>query len=135
MRAPLGMNKHVWHKEVVPEKAIPPDSNAEVDPQFLNPTQEEVSAPIVYSDPGNLQSIPIPGPKVGSDPARDNIQFTSVTNEGLWDIPNQAASRGSSESASVSGQQQIKPGAPFVANASNLDNLMADIDWVSRRCL
>ncbi len=131
------MNKHVWHKEIVPEDTKPPDMNAKVGIKFPDQPQEELSASVGYGTPGSLQNLPVPGPKIGINSTRDDIQFGGATNrDDPWAIPNHMASRGSSENTSVSGQQQTELGAPFLGGASSdIDNLMADIDWVSRGCL
>ena len=107
MRAPVTMGKHLGQQ-------LPRRSNTNNDPMVIGSPPPQTS-----ESPDLAPRMPVVG--------KASVQFAGVTNsEVLWALPNQKPSPGaSSEFSSGAGQSSL--GIP----AAGMDDLMADIDWVS----
>jgi hypothetical protein len=115
MRAPIAMEKHLGQR--------PPrisESNFRGLKYFSPPPQTSDSSKISQStEPPDYVSET---QTIGRAP----IQYAGATNgESLWALPTQQSPEASSDSNSVVGQSSLP------VTGSGMDDLMADIDWVS----
>lgn len=124
MRAPVVMEKRLG---VQPPRTVDaeegPSREKEAPLQFIK-RSPEADLPL-EAHPAAYQA-----PSLSMGMGKE-IVFAGVSNgEALWAMPNHRSPETSSDSNSVAGQAPV-PGIPAGAGVGGVDEMMADIDWVS----
>ena len=132
MRAPVVMERHL---DLMPAKFAGVQENKgrdEEEERSLDFGHSRKPDPVYPSESAHL-GVPTTMPRVGMGMPQDMV-FAGVSNgESLWALPNQRSPETSSDSNSVVGQTPGFGGATGAPGlkAEGVDQLMADIDWVS----